>query len=143
MGLITGVDMAKKSLSKTLAKEIELKKKIRLKENGSMGVFGISKQAFYKRLKKQKQQVNHQKMIIMVKDYRKKVGSKTGGIKLYQDFINANLAQRMTDEAVYIYSNLRTHFSLDLRKPVEVHLNPNIKYKSYRKNNVNLPELTI
>ena len=32
MELITGVDMSKKSLPKTLAKEIELKKKNRLKE---------------------------------------------------------------------------------------------------------------
>jgi len=286
------------------------------------GCFGISKQAFYKRLKtQQKKEIDHQKMIKMVKDYRKKVGSKTGGIKLHtelkQDFLNADikigrdkfyrflrhnnllvpkrknyitttnsnhmykkyknlvknhvptrpeqlwvsdityiktqnghnylalvtdayskqimgykldnhmrtslcsealdmaiknrkypnkklihhsdrgfqycnpkytefaennnitmsmteqydpyqnavaerinrtlkyeyglkktikntdLAQKMTQQAVYIYNNLRTHFSLDLRKPAEVHLNPNIKYKSYRKNNVNLPELTI
>ena len=56
---------------------------------------------------------------------------------------NKDLAQKMTQQAVYIYNNLRTHFSLNLRKPAEVHLNPNIKYKSYRKNNVNLPELTI
>ncbi len=41
MELITGVDMSKKSLPKTLAKEIELKKKNRLKENGSMGVLGL------------------------------------------------------------------------------------------------------
>lgn len=34
MELITGVDMAKKSLPKTLAKEIEKKKQNRLKENG-------------------------------------------------------------------------------------------------------------
>ena len=34
MELITGVDMSKKSLPKTLAEEIELKKKNRLKENG-------------------------------------------------------------------------------------------------------------
>ncbi len=38
MELITGVDMAKKSLPKSLAKEIELKKKNRLKENGSISV---------------------------------------------------------------------------------------------------------
>ena len=38
MELITGVDMSKKSLSKTLEKEIELKKKNRLKECGSMDV---------------------------------------------------------------------------------------------------------
>ncbi|MCB0750571.1 MAG: IS3 family transposase [Ignavibacteriae bacterium] len=62
---------------------------------------------------------------------------------LKQTIKNIDLAQKMTEQAVYIYNNLRTHFSLDLRKPAEVHLNPNIKYKSYRKNNVNLPELTI
>ena len=56
---------------------------------------------------------------------------------------NTDIAQKITKQAVYIYNNLRTHFSLDLRKPAEVHLNPNIKYKSYRKNKVNLPELTI
>ena len=32
--------------------------------------------------------------------------------------------------AVCIYNNLRTHFSLDLRKPAEVHLNSIIGYKS-------------
>ena len=62
---------------------------------------------------------------------------------LKQIIKNTKLAQKMTDQAVYIYNNLRTHFSLDLRKPAEVHLNPNIQYKSYRKNNVNLPELKI
>jgi transposase len=41
MELITGVDMSKKSLPKTLAKEIALKKKNRLKENGSTGVLGL------------------------------------------------------------------------------------------------------
>ena len=41
MELITGVDMSKKSLPKTLAKEIELKKKNRIKENGSMDVLGF------------------------------------------------------------------------------------------------------
>ncbi len=56
---------------------------------------------------------------------------------------NTTIAQETAKQAVYIYNNLRTHFSLDLRKPAEVHLNPNIKYKSYRRNNVNLTELTI
>ncbi|WP_088324565.1 helix-turn-helix domain-containing protein [Polaribacter tangerinus] len=41
MELITGVDMSKKSLPKTLAKEIEQKKKNRLKESGSMSVLGL------------------------------------------------------------------------------------------------------
>ena len=62
---------------------------------------------------------------------------------LKQNIKNTPLAQKMTKQAVHIYNNLRTHFSLDLRKPAEVHLNPNIKYKSYRKNSVNLSELNI
>ena len=49
----------------------------------------------------------------------------------------------MTKEAVYIYNNLRPHFSLNLRKPMEVHKKPDITYKSYRKNKLNLQELTI
>jgi len=56
---------------------------------------------------------------------------------------NTDIAQKMAKQAVDIYNNLRSHFSLDLRKPAEVHLNPNIKYKSYRINKVNLPEITI
>jgi len=56
---------------------------------------------------------------------------------------NTELAQKMTKEAVYIYNNLRVHFSLDLRKPAEVHMNPNIPYKSYRRNKKNLKQLNI
>ena len=48
MELITGVDMSKKSLPKTLAKEIELKKKNRLKQNGSMDVLGYLNKPFTK-----------------------------------------------------------------------------------------------
>ena len=62
---------------------------------------------------------------------------------LLETIKNTEIAHKITKKAVYIYNNLRTHFSLDLRKPAEVHLNPNIKYKSYRKNNVNLTELEI
>ena len=40
MEIITGVDLAKKALPKTLAKEIELKKKNILKQNGSINVLG-------------------------------------------------------------------------------------------------------
>lgn len=40
MELITGVDLSKKSLPRTLAREIELKKKNILKENGSISVLG-------------------------------------------------------------------------------------------------------
>jgi putative transposase len=56
---------------------------------------------------------------------------------------NTTIAQEVTKQEVYIYNNLRTYFSFNLRKPSEVYLNPNIKYKSYRRNNVNLTELKI
>jgi putative transposase len=36
---------------------------------------------------------------------------------------------KKSEKKVPIYNNLRTHFSLDLRKPAELHLNLNIKYK--------------
>jgi len=54
MELITGVDMSKKSLPKTLADEIELKKKNRLKENGSMDVLGLVNKPFTKDVKSNK-----------------------------------------------------------------------------------------
>ena len=62
---------------------------------------------------------------------------------LKQSIKNTETAKKLIQQAVYIYNNLRTHCSLYYRKPAEVHLNPDIKYKSYRKNKVNLPELTI
>ncbi|WP_271407367.1 helix-turn-helix domain-containing protein [Tenacibaculum soleae] len=51
MEIITGVDMSKKSLPKTLAKEIELKKKKRLKENGSISVLRLVNKPFTKEKK--------------------------------------------------------------------------------------------
>jgi transposase InsO family protein len=56
---------------------------------------------------------------------------------------NTTFVKKIVKNAVHIYNNLRPHFSLDLRKPFEVHNNPNIKYKSYRKKHVNLLELKI
>ena len=41
MEIITGVDLSKKSLPKTLVKEIALKKKNILKKNGSINVLGL------------------------------------------------------------------------------------------------------
>ena len=54
MELITGVDMSKKSLPKTLAKEIALKKKNRLKECGSISVLGLANKPSTKDLKHKK-----------------------------------------------------------------------------------------
>jgi transposase-like protein len=57
MELITGVDMSKKSLPKIVAKEIALKKKNRLKENGSINVLGLVNKPTTKDLKHKKTRV--------------------------------------------------------------------------------------
>mgnify|MGYP000341222850 CR=1 FL=1 len=54
MELITGVDMSKKSLPKTLAKEIELKKKNILKQSGSINVLGLVNKPITKDVKHNK-----------------------------------------------------------------------------------------
>ena len=56
---------------------------------------------------------------------------------------NTKLAQRITKRAVEIYNNIRPHLSLDLYTPKHVHINKNVKYKSYRKNQNNLEFLTL
>ena len=53
------------------------------------------------------------------------------------------LAKKMVDQAVYIYNNLRPHLSLELKKPNEVHVNPTVPYKSYKKNKKHLKPLLI
>ncbi len=54
MKIITGVDLAKKSLPKILAKEIELKKKNLLKSSGSMNILGLVNKPITKDLKHKK-----------------------------------------------------------------------------------------
>ena len=51
MEIITGIDMSKKSLPETLAKEIELKKKNLSKENGSINASGLVNKPSTKDLK--------------------------------------------------------------------------------------------
>ncbi|MBN4048349.1 DNA-binding protein [Flavobacteriaceae bacterium AH-315-O20] len=54
MEIITGVDLSKKSLPKTLVKEIEIKKKNLLKENGSINVLGLVNKPSTKEVKRKK-----------------------------------------------------------------------------------------
>ena len=62
---------------------------------------------------------------------------------LKQNIKNTKLAQKMTKNAIFIYNNIRTHWSLDLKTPAHVHLNKDNDYKSYRKNKDQLELLTI
>jgi len=52
---------------------------------------------------------------------------------LKQTIKNTKLARKIVKESVEIYNNLRPHLSLDMGKPSDIHRNPNIKYKSYKK----------
>ena len=54
MKLITGVDISKKSLPKNISKRDRAKEEKPFKRKWLYGCFGISKQAFYKRLKTKK-----------------------------------------------------------------------------------------
>jgi hypothetical protein len=51
MEIITGVDLSKKSLPRTLAKEIALKKKNLLKSSGSINVLGLVNKPIIKDVK--------------------------------------------------------------------------------------------
>ena len=62
---------------------------------------------------------------------------------LKQTIKNLDLAQKMVNQAVYIYNNLRPHLSLELKKPNEVHINPTVPYKSYKRNKKHLKPLLI
>jgi len=79
--------MAKKSLPNTLVKEIELKKKNRLKENGFEVERNESsiKTQLQKTQNSRKTKIRPSKLIKLVREDSKKVGSKTGGIKLYSE----------------------------------------------------------
>tara|TARA_B100000929_G_scaffold265759_1_gene233043 strand:+ start:657 stop:1355 length:699 start_codon:yes stop_codon:yes gene_type:complete len=63
--------------------------------------------------------------------------------ELKQPIKNTNLAKKIVKRAVYIYNNIRPHFSLKLNTPKFVHLNQNIEYHSYKRNKQNLELLTI
>jgi transposase InsO family protein len=46
---------------------------------------------------------------------------------LKQNIKNRQLTRKMVNQAVYIYNNLRPHLNLELKKPYQVHLNPNVQ----------------
>lgn len=54
---------------------------------------------------------------------------------LNQVLPNKTFAEKMTRRAVTLYNNLRPHDSLNGRTPTSVHHQPDVPYKSYRKNN--------
>ncbi len=62
---------------------------------------------------------------------------------LKQTIKDTVLAQKIVAQSVDIYNNLRPHLSLQLMKPSEVHLNPIVTYKSYKRKKSEVKELKI
>jgi putative transposase len=134
MEIITGVDMSKKSLPKTLVKEIALKKKSRLKESVSISALGLVNKYSTKDLKhKKNKQLNDIKIIEMVKDYRKKVGQRTGGIKLYAELKQGFIIQRIKIGRDKFYDVLRLHSLLVPKlKNYVTTTNSNHQFRKYK-----------
>jgi len=71
--------------------------------------------------------------------YENAIAERINGILKYEFGLKNNIktveiAQKMTAEAVDLYNNQRMHWSLDLKKPQEVHLQYNVqKNKNYKR----------
>ena len=115
MEIITGVDISKKSLLKTVADEIELKNKNRLRESGSISVSGFVNKPSIKNLRQ-------------VKEYRTIVGSKTGGVKLYTELKNNLITNDINLGRDYFYRFLR-YYNLLIPRRKNYHVTTNSKHQ--------------
>lgn len=94
--------------------------------------FGVSKQAFYKRLKTAKKQRNDEdELIRMVKEQRKYTGSQTGGLKLY-----CSLKAEMEQKDIKVgrdkfYAFLRSN-QLLVAKSKNYHVTTDSKHQFYK-----------
>lgn len=75
--------------------------------------------------------------------YENAVAERINGILKYEFGLGTNLpsmtiAQHMLKQAIEIYNNERPHFSLNLAKPVDAHINQTHSYKSYKNEKSNL-----
>jgi putative transposase len=94
----------------------------------------ISKQAFYERYKAQQiKQINYEKLIVMVLDYRKKIGMRTRGMKLYDelklDFIKQDI--KMGKNKFYDFLRLLNLLAPKLKNCVTT-TNSNHQFRKYK-----------
>ncbi|WP_416441754.1 IS3 family transposase [Leeuwenhoekiella sp. A16] len=98
--------------------------------------FGISKQAFYKRLRSHKTKVTNDQIIIqMIREYRNEVGLRTGGIKLHD-----NLKPKMEQRGIKMgrdkfYRLLRT-YNLLVPRTKRFFITTNSKHQFYKHKNL-------
>jgi len=97
--------------------------------------FGISKQAFYKRLNTFKMKTNQDKILIkLVKDYRNKVGRRIGGLKLYHELKPDFEKHDIKTGRDKFYQFLRDN-KLLVPKLKNYHITTNSKHRFHKYNN--------
>ncbi|WP_108721159.1 IS3-like element ISElsp1 family transposase [Elizabethkingia ursingii] len=74
--------------------------------------------------------------------YENAVAERVNGILKYEfglidTFENFKNLSQQIDQSIYYYNNLRPHFSLNYNIPSQVHINNNVKLKTYKKQNQN------
>ncbi len=98
--------------------------------------FGITKQAFYKRLKSQRIKENNDQIVIqLIKGYRNEVGQRTGGIKLYKE-----LKTEMNKQGVKLgrdkFYKLLKQYNLLVPKTKRYFITTNSKHQFYKYDNL-------
>ena len=98
--------------------------------------FGITKQAFYKRLKSHRIKENNDQIVIqLIKDYRNEVGQRTGGIKLYKE-----LKTEMNKQGIKLgrdkFYKLLKQYNLLVPKTKRYFITTNSKHQFYKYDNL-------
>lgn len=98
--------------------------------------FGITKQAFYKRLKSQRIKENNDQIVIqLIKGYRNEVGQRTGGIKLYKE-----LKTEMNKQGIKLgrdkFYKLLKQYNLLVPKTKRYFITTNSKHQFYKYDNL-------
>jgi len=98
--------------------------------------FGISKQAFYKRLKSHKTKENNDQIVIqMIKNYRKEVGQRTGGIKLHKE-LKSDMEQLGIKMGRDTFYRLLRQYNLLVPKTKRYFITTNSKHQFYKYKNL-------
>lgn len=98
--------------------------------------FGISKQAFYKRLRSHADKEQRDQIVVgMVKDYRHRFGLKTGGIKLHSE-LKADMQRLGIKMGRDKFYRLLRAYNLLVPKTKRYHITTNSKHHFYKYKNL-------
>lgn len=98
--------------------------------------FGISKQAFYKRLKSYKIKVSKDQIVVqMIKNYRNEVGQRTGGIKLHKE-LKSEMEQAGIKMGRDKFYDLLRQYNLLVPKTKRYFITTNSKHHFYKYKNL-------